>query len=275
MALPYSHNSGNYWKNVPIPTMAPKTTRVTSILLVGEGHSVPSALGERCAELGYDLCPADEGLEGLRAFFERRPSLVITEVHMPRMNGLELVSRIREVSAIPIIVLTEVTDERTIVQALRMGADDYIVKPVGNQELLARVEACLRRARLPSVDADEIYSDGLLTIDFDRQEAFLRDSKIELTPTELDILVFLSRRAGKTVSVLELLNGVWGSAHFSEDIVKWHMGNLRKKLGKYLPMSNLITTVWGTGYRYDRPAPVLVDSRDAPAVREPAILSSI
>ena len=229
------------------------STQPSPILIVDGNSSVPAELVDRCTQLGYRLLYANDGSEGLRLFFQHRPQLVITEVSLAGLTGLELVIRIREVSAIPIIIHSALDAEGIKVQALRIGADDYVVKPTGIQELLARVEAVLRRARLPSVETDQIYSDGVLTIDFGRQEAFLQDNKLDLTPLELKILVYLSQRAGNAVSVLDLLNGVWGSPHFSEDVVKWHIANLRKKLSGNPRARDLIVTVWGTGYRYERP----------------------
>ncbi|MFH1141666.1 MAG: response regulator transcription factor, partial [Chloroflexota bacterium] len=164
-----------------------------------------------------------------------------------------LVSRVREVSEAPIIVLSALGHEQDKVHALRLGADDYMVKPIGMQELVARVEAALRRAKLTHPGERGVYSDGAVTIHTERQEAYVRDTKADLTPKELRLLVYLTQRAGKVVSVQELLQGVWGSPHYSEESVKWHIASLRRKIEQDPHDPKLIITVWGSGYRYDKP----------------------
>ena len=225
-----------------------------TILVVDREASWKRRLGESCLNAGYHLLAASDGLEGLRMFFEHRPDLVITDVRVPGLDGFELVSRIREVSQIPIIVCSALDKEEEKVHGLRLGADDYVVKPTGMRELLARVEAALRRARVPATEVKHVYADGVLTIDFDRQEVLIKGDDVNLTPKEFKLLVYLVQRSGKVVSARGLLDGVWGSPHYTEDLVKWHIANLRRVIEAEPRNPRLIITVWGRGYRYEKPS---------------------
>lgn len=227
---------------------------MTTILLVDDEPLVLEMLEFCCQEANYETVTAANGRDALRLFFQRQPDIVITDIRMPTMDGFELCRRIREISEVPIIVLSAMGEEDDKVKGLQTGADDYLVKPVGTKELVARVEAALRRASLPPSKSDGLYSDGVITIHLDSQEVFVDNKKIDLTPKELRLLIYLTQRPGKVISVPELLTGVWGSVHYSEESVKWHIASLRKKIEKDPREPSLIVTVWGSGYRYDKPA---------------------
>lgn len=230
---------------------------MATLLLVDDELTVLEMLAACCQDAGHQVLSAGDGREALRTFFQHHPDLVIADVRMPVMNGLELISRIREVSEVPIIVLSALGEEKDKIQGLRLGADDYLVKPVGMDELVARVGAALRRAQLPPVGGiKEVYSDAILTIHLDRQEVYLKDKKVNLTLKELRLLAYLTQRAGRVVSVPELLRGVWGSLHYSEESVKWHIASLRRKIEEDPHRPKLIITIWGSGYRYDKPSPL-------------------
>ena len=226
---------------------------MVTVLLVDDEPAVLETLAAYCQGADFQVLTASDGREALRAFFQHRPDIVVSDIRMPIMNGFELVSRIREVSDVPVIALSVLGQEEDKVQGLRLGADDYLVKPLGMQEFVARVQSALRRAKPRDDEEESVYSDGLLTIRLDRQEVFLKDKKLGLTPKEFRLLVYLSHRAGKVVSVTELLTGVWGSPHYSEDSVKWHIASLRRKIEENPHEPKNIITVWGTGYRYDKP----------------------
>ncbi len=230
-------------------------TRVATLLLVDDEPAVLELLATCCQDSRYGVITATNGKEALRAVYQCHPDLVIADLRMPVMDGFELVKRIREVSDVPIIVLSALGQEEDKVRALNLGADDYVVKPAGMQELMARVEAALRRSAHSRGKEDRaVYSDGVLTIHPDRQEVYVREQKVDLTPKEFRLLAYLTQRAGKVVSVQELLAGVWGSPHYSEESVKWHIASLRRKIEQDPHNPRLIATVWGSGYRYDRPA---------------------
>lgn len=228
---------------------------MATILLVDDEGAVLEMLEACCQEVGYQTLTASNGKEALRLFFQHHPDLVVADIRMPVMDGFELISRIREVSEVPIIVLSALGREEEKVQGLRLGADDYIVKPVGMKELVARIEAALRRAQLPPISHQGVYTDGVLTIHLERQEVYVRGQKVNLTPKELRLLVYLTQNAGKVVPVQELLAKVWGSTYYAEESVKWHIASLRRKIEDNPHEPRLIVTVWGSGYRYDRPAP--------------------
>jgi len=227
---------------------------MTTVLIVGDEPAILELLQACCEGAGYRTISSTNGREALRLFFQHHPELVIADIRMPEMNGFELVGRIREVSEVPIIILSALGREDEKVQGLQLGADDFLVKPIGVKEMTARIEATLRRAQLPPSESKGVYTDGVLTIHLDRQEVFLREKKVDLTPKELRLLAFLTQQAGRVVSVKELLQEVWGSPHHSEEVVKWHISSLRRKIEFTPRHPKIITTVWGSGYRYDRPS---------------------
>lgn len=226
---------------------------MATVLLVDDEPAILQLLAACCEEAGHEPLTASDGREAFRLFFRYRPDLVVADVRMPEMDGFELLSRIREVSEVPVLILSALGTEEEKVRGLRLGADDYIVKPVGLKELVARMEAALRRAQLPSVGEGSTYRDGLLTINQERREVRLGSQKIDLTPTEFRLLSYLTQHAGRVVSVRELLQHVWGSLHHSEDVVKWHIAAVRRKVEANPTEPRLIITVRGSGYRYDPP----------------------
>ena len=189
-----------------------------------------------------------------------RPDLAIVDLMMPNMDGFELCRRIREISHIPLIVLTGLDQTGEKVQAFSAGADDYVTKPVSGRELVARVEACLRRAQWPpAADDSSVYSDPLLMVDHSRREVYVGGESRELTPIEYSLLSLLVQRPGEALSLEYLLTNVWGKEYDTFDLVKWHISNLRKKLTSGCAKADNdeaaspIITVRGYGYRYQRP----------------------
>ncbi len=232
---------------------ATHSEHAATILLVDSESSVREQVAESCREAGYRLLTVPDGRQAMRVFFESRPDMVITDVRLPGTDGFDLLQRMREVSEVPIIVFTALDGEAEKVRGLRLGADDYMVKPAGMAELMARVDAALRRVDLSSINVINVYRDAAIAIDFDRHEVLRHGMVVDLTPTEYRLLVYLVQRAGKVISLPELLEGAWGSPHYAEGSVKWHMANLRGKIEDDRQAPRRIVTVWGAGYRYDRP----------------------
>jgi DNA-binding response OmpR family regulator len=171
------------------------------------------------------------------------------DVTMPIMDGWEALARIRDMAKTPVIMLTAKTSELEKVRGLKSGADDYIAKPFGKQELLARVEAVLRRGS-PQEEIPNIYNDGLIEIDFQNKSVRAGKEDISLTPTEFRLLSILIRHPNQVLSREQLLELVWGSAYgSSRDQVKLYIGYLRRKLGE--DASVAVETVRGFGYRYN------------------------
>jgi DNA-binding response OmpR family regulator len=198
---------------------------------------------------GMETIEAADGREGLRQFYEHRPALVILDIGLPEMNGWQVLERVRELGNVPVLILTAHGDELDKVRGLREGADDYVTKPFGRQELIARIEALLRRAGDAEI-GDEIQSDGLVEIDFTQRRATITDTELDLTPTEFRLLAVLARHPNQVLSHDQLLEMAWGdSANRSRQQVKLYIGYLRRKLSEAADRDP-IETVRGFGYRY-------------------------
>lgn len=196
---------------------------------------------------------AEDGAVGLREFFQQRPDLVLLDVIMPNMTGYDLLERIREVADTPVIMLSAVGEEAEKVRGLRGGADDYIVKPFGPGELVARCEAVLRRAQSASTEPKVVFEDAVLRIDFARHEVYVRGERTDLSPTEFRLLSGLVRNANAVLSFDTLMNFGWEEGYGTPEGLRVYVGYLRKKLKDYSAETGLIETVRGFGYRY-RPA---------------------
>jgi DNA-binding response OmpR family regulator len=179
---------------------------------------------------GMATIEAADGREGLRQFYEHRPRLVILDIGLPELNGWQVLERVRELGDVPVLILTANSDELDKVRGLREGADDYVTKPFGRQELIARIEALLRRAGDSNM-RDELHADGLLEIDFTQRRVTIRDSELDVTPTEFRLLAALVRHPNQVLSHDQLLEMAWGdSANRSRQQVKLYIGYLRRKL---------------------------------------------
>jgi DNA-binding response OmpR family regulator len=232
---------------------------MNKILLVDDDPPMLGFLESLFSDSGFKTICAIDGMMALREFFTARPDIAVIDLKMPDMDGFELCRRIREISHIPIIVLTGLEHVTEKVNAFNAGADDYVVKPVSGREILARVEACLRRAHWPpAAESSSVYTDSLLTVDFTRREVYVDGRSKDLTPIEYALLSLFVQRPGEALSLEYLLTNVWGREYDTFDLVKWHISNLRKKL-KYGSdqdsdeESSPIVTVRGYGYRYKKP----------------------
>jgi DNA-binding response OmpR family regulator len=190
----------------------------------------------------------------LRAFHQAPTDLVVLDVSMPELDGWQTLERIRDLSDVPVIMLTARGAELERVRGLQGGADDYMVKPFGRQELVARVQALLRRAKTGGEERQESYADDRLTIDFAQRAVTYEGRDVSLTPLEFKLLSVFVRHPRQVLSREQLLELVWGDAYgVSGDQVKLYVGYLRRKLDPDSPESAPIETVRGFGYRY-RPA---------------------
>jgi two-component system KDP operon response regulator KdpE len=202
---------------------------------------------------GFETVCAPDGAEGLRRLYETQPDLVILDLMLPHMDGWEVCRRIRELSTVPIIIMTSRRSDEEKIKGLRIGADDYIVKPFNPQELAARVHAVLRRTRLPPPSKSAImrFSGGDLIID-PKSPTIIRDgTPIELTPTEHRILMYLAENPGRVLSVEDIFTSVWGfETEVNLNNVKWYIWRLRQKLEGESDQSRFIFTERGAGYRF-------------------------
>lgn len=228
----------------------------TKVLIIDDEPEVAQLLQECLEAEGYEVLTAGDGREGLRQFFEHRPDLVVLDVLMPEMDGLELCRRIREVSSVPVLFLSARGAEMDKVQGLTIGGDDYVTKPVSLKELVARVEAILRRARLAEPrELVTLYHDGVLTIDLARHEVSVRGAKTPLTPLEYKLLLYLVQNAPRVLSLDQILETVWGAEYESPENIKGYVSQLRRKIEADPENPTLILNVRGVGYRYEKPAP--------------------
>ena len=222
------------------------------ILVVDDEADIRALLVDLLERGGYAVSTAANGREALRALYVVRPELVVLDVKMPGMDGWQTLERIREVSDVPVLVLTGRAAELETVRGLKAGADDYVTKPFRRQELLARVEALLRR-RPPRDDAPEAYEDGLLRIDFAQRAVTVAGRPVALTPTEFRLLTTLVRHPNQVLSREQILDLVWSDPYaVSPDQVKLYVGYLRRKLGAG-GVEVPVETVRGFGYRYSPP----------------------
>ena len=224
------------------------------ILVVDDEPQLTRVLRTGLKSRGYDVRAAADGLAGFEAFNDWHPDLVITDLAMPNVDGLELCRRVRAVSQVPIIVLSAKGEEKTKVEALDLGADDFVTKPFGIDELLARVRASLRRANAqPANDATPtILDSGDFHVDLESREITVRGKPIHLTPKEFDLLVYFIKHSGKVLTHRTLLAALWGGNYVEQnEYLRVFVGNLRKKIEPDAATPHYILTEPWIGYRFD------------------------
>ena len=221
------------------------------ILIVDDESQITRVLRHSLTAHRYDVRTAADGVSGLETFHDWHPDLIITDLQMPEMDGIELCREVRKVSTLPIIVLSVRGEEKTKVEALDAGADDYITKPFGIDELLARVRAALRRTTASVDDELATLDDGDFSIDVAKHEVTVREAEVHLTPKEFDLLVFLFRNRGKVITHRAILTAIWGG-NFTEqtEYLRVFVGQLRKKIEIDPSQPKYITTEPWIGYRF-------------------------
>jgi two-component system KDP operon response regulator KdpE len=235
--------------------MRPKLTipeEKPKILVVDDEPQITRVLKTTLSAQGYAIRTASDGLEAVGAMDGWSPNLLLTDLKMPRMDGVELTRRVRAKSAVPIIILSVRGDEKSKVAALDAGADDYITKPFGVNELLARVRAALRRG-VPNTDsAATTIEVGDFRIDTESHSVQVKGREVKLTPKEFDLLVYLAQRPGKVITHRALLANVWGeNSTESSEYLHVFVGHLRKKLQPDDNSPRYVTTEPWVGYRFN------------------------
>lgn len=222
------------------------------ILIVDDEPDLLHAIKLYLEEEGYLTFTATDGQEALEAVREKLPDLVVLDVLMPKMDGFEALKHIREVSHVPVIMLTVRGEEQDKVRGLRMGADDYVTKPFSQRELLGRIQAVLRRAEMPRhLPKTEVVVDDYLQIDFSRNEVTAGGKKLSLSPTEYRLLYHLVSSAGRILSFETLLTKVWGWEYREEQhYVRLYVSYLRQKIEPDPAHPRYILTEKGLGYRF-------------------------
>ena len=219
----------------------------TRILVIDDEPQIHRFLKPALEASGYAVERADSAAEGLRQIAARPPAVILLDLGLPDMDGQEVLTRLRAGSAVPIIVLSARDQEAEKVRALDHGADDYVEKPFGVTELLARIRTALRHARPGDGRVAEYFSAGPLVVDMVRRLVTVAGEAVHLSPREYSLLVLLARDVGRVVTHRQLLEGVWGPAH-AQDVqyLRVYVGHLRTKLGS---AAVLLTTEPGVGYR--------------------------
>ncbi len=225
-------------------------TQGARVLVVDDERQIRRSLQINLEGRGYAVETAATGEEALTAVVNRRPDVMIVDLLLPGIDGIEVTRRTRATWPVPIIVLSAVGDERRKVDALEAGADDYITKPFGIDELLARIRSLLRRAA-GARGSEPLFVAGRLAVNFDRREVRLDGAPVKLTPTEYDLLKYMIEHAGKVLTHRMLLEAVWGPAYADQaQYLRVFIGQLRRKLERHPERPRFIVTDPGVGYRF-------------------------
>jgi two-component system, OmpR family, KDP operon response regulator KdpE len=223
---------------------------MTSVLVVDDEPQIVRALRINLSARGYDVLTAYDGKTALSVAVEGKPDVVVLDLGLPDIDGVDVIAGLRGWSSIPIIVLSARTDSATKVEALDAGADDYVTKPFGMDELLARLRAAVRRRTTQVVD-EPIVQTSTFTIDLTVKRVHRDDREVHLTPTEWGLLEILARHPGRLVSQKQLLQEVWGPMHVNEtQYLRVYLAQLRRKLEPDPAHPRHLITEPGMGYRF-------------------------
>jgi two-component system KDP operon response regulator KdpE len=221
------------------------------ILIVDDEPQITRVLYRSLMTHGYDVHTAADGESAMQTFGDWTADLVITDLAMPNMGGLELCRRLRAISEVPIIVLSVRGEEKSKVEALDAGADDYVTKPFGMDELLARIRATLRRAPVGHEETTKVLEIGHFHIDLEARRVNLQDKEVHLTPKEYDLMVYLARNPGKVLTHRKLLAAIWGGESVEQtEYLRVFIGQLRKKIEPNPATPQYILTEPWIGYRF-------------------------
>ena len=221
------------------------------ILVIDDEEPTVQLIGMLLERRGFEVIKAYRAEEGLRMAYRHQPDLVLLDIMMPDMDGWEVCKRLREMSDVPIVFLTARGEVRDVVKGLEMGADDYVVKPYDNDELVARVRAHLRRSPRPNMSDELVFDGGDFRINFMNREVYVRNEIKHLTPKEFNLLGVLVRNAGRVVTRTELVTQAWGEEYGDAiDSLKLYVHYLRQKIERNPSQPDYILTSRGVGYRF-------------------------
>ena len=221
------------------------------ILIIDDENATVQLLTMLLEDEDFEVIKAYRAEDGLRKAYRSHPDLVLLDVMMPGMSGWEVCRRLRELSDVPIIFLTARTEVKDVVKGLEMGADDYVVKPYENEELIARIRAHLRRAPSPSMSEELVFDGGKFRINFLNREVTVRNEIVHLTPKEFKLLGILVKNAGRVIPRQELVKEAWGPEYAdATDSLKLYIHYLRQKVEIDAQAPEYILTSRGVGYRF-------------------------
>ncbi|MHB8595293.1 MAG: response regulator transcription factor [Ktedonobacteraceae bacterium] len=222
------------------------------ILVVDDEIEIMRALQRSLTAHGFEVFTAATGEDALTAIGNHRPDLMLLDLGLPDISGLEVCKRVREQSSLPIIVLSVKDAERDKVRALDLGADDYVPKPFGMDEVLARIRVALRHTAQVSSGTEPSFTVGPLKVDFAQRQVLVNGKEVKLTPTEYDLLKVLIKNSGKILTRQMLLSQVWGTGYGTEShYLHVYIGQLRRKIEPDPAHPRFILTVSGVGYRFN------------------------
>ncbi len=221
------------------------------VLVVDDDVTVRDVVRRYLELAGHEVELVGDGESALRRFAEREPDLVVLDLMLPGVDGLEVCRRLRVRSAVPVVMLTALGEEEDRIAGLQLGADDYVTKPFSPRELALRVTSVLRRSRVVATRSSSVLTDGGLRVDVGARSAWLDGRELSLTAREFDLLVFLLTHRGTAFGRGELLSRVWGWEFGDQSTVTVHVRRLREKVEVDPARPVRIATVWGVGYRYD------------------------
>jgi len=221
------------------------------ILVIDDEQPIRKFLRASLSAHAHEVIEANTAADGIVKAAEGKPDLILLDLGLPDMDGLDVTRRLREWSTTPIIVLSAREKETDKIDALDAGADDYLTKPFGVGELLARIRVALRHIYAsPASDGESVFTTGDLRVDIQKRQVFVGESEVHLTPTEYKLLLLLIQHAGKVVTQQQLLKAVWGPAYLEESqYLRVYMGQLRRKLERDSTHPNFLITEPGVGYR--------------------------
>ncbi|MBN2003376.1 MAG: response regulator transcription factor [Anaerolineae bacterium] len=223
------------------------------VLIIDDDQNIVHLIKIALMARGFEVLTASDGESGLEIFQTTPPDIVILDVMMPGMDGRQVCQRIRERSNVPLLFLTALGNVPARVQGLAIGADDYMSKPYEVQELIARVEALLRRARLPYESPPKAlrFGEGALVINSETHQVFVNSKLVHLTPTEYDLLYFMAKNSGRPLTITAIYNAVWSyESDADPKTVRWYIWRLRQKVEADPDNPQFILTEPGMGYRF-------------------------
>ncbi len=228
------------------------------VLIVDDEPAIRDALGRKLRRENFEVVLCGDGLDGLRAFHAERPDIVVLDIVMPGgMDGLTVCRRIREVADTPVMMLSaQAITEDDIIEGLNAGADEYLIKPIGLNEFVARIQALLRRVQIGMSETEQGYNDGYLNIDLHRRHVYVDGRRIHLTPTEFKLLAVLLENAGRVVPQRLLLEQVWGHEYIDDVYYpRVYISQLRRKIEPDAANPTYILTEHRVGYRFEKQTP--------------------
>jgi DNA-binding response OmpR family regulator len=221
------------------------------ILIIDDEEATVNLIGMLLERREFEVIKAYRAEEGLRKAYKYQPDLILLDIMMPDMDGWEVCQRLREMSDVPIVFLSARGETKDVVRGLNMGADDYVVKPYDNDELVARIKAHLRRSPRPDMSDELIFDNGNFRINFMNREVHVHNEIKHLTPKEFNLLGVLVRNAGRVVTRTELITQAWGEEYADAiDSLKLYVHYLRQKIEKNPAQPDYILTSRGVGYRF-------------------------